>query len=74
MTRAALFARSLLLAAAVAFGASSAPADTPPSRQTGKVWYPLWYPPNAAALKTGSTAVEKAQTLQLAQAFLAKAQ
>ena len=23
-------------------------------------WYPLWYPPNAAALKTGSEAVEKA--------------
>ncbi|HEX7968274.1 MAG TPA: hypothetical protein VF502_08640 [Stellaceae bacterium] len=117
MTRAALFARSLLLAAAVGFGASSAPADTPPSRQAGKVhfpiscspeaqqrfdravailhsfwyeeavkefaavadtdpscamaqwgvamsaWYPLWYPPSAAALKTGSTPVEKAQAL-----------
>lgn len=24
-------------------------------------WYPLWYPPNAAALKAGSEAVEKAQ-------------
>src|SRR5207248_4742078 len=23
-------------------------------------WYPLWYPPNAAALKAGSEAVEKA--------------
>jgi tetratricopeptide (TPR) repeat protein len=25
-------------------------------------WYPLWYPPNAAALKAGSEAVEKAMT------------
>jgi tetratricopeptide (TPR) repeat protein len=25
-------------------------------------WYPLWYPPNAAALKAGSDAVEKAMT------------
>src|SRR5690242_6771624 len=24
-------------------------------------WYPLWYPPNAASLKAGSEAVEKAQ-------------
>lgn len=24
-------------------------------------WYPLWYPPNAAALKAGAEAVEKAQ-------------
>ena len=23
-------------------------------------WYPLWYPPNAAALKAGSEAVDKA--------------
>ena len=27
-------------------------------------WYPLWYPPNAAALKAGSAAVEKAMTAQ----------
>ena len=25
-------------------------------------WYPLWYPPNSAALKAGSDAVEKAMT------------
>jgi tetratricopeptide (TPR) repeat protein len=27
-------------------------------------WYPLWYPPNAAALKAGSDAVEKAAATQ----------
>jgi len=27
-------------------------------------WYPLWYPPNAAALKAGSEAVEKAMAAQ----------
>jgi hypothetical protein len=27
-------------------------------------WYPLWYPPNAAALKAGSEAVEKAAGAQ----------
>jgi hypothetical protein len=27
-------------------------------------WYPLWYPPNAAALKAGSEAVEKAVAAQ----------
>jgi hypothetical protein len=27
-------------------------------------WYPLWYPPNAAALKAGSDAVEKALAAQ----------
>lgn len=27
-------------------------------------WYPLWYPPNAAALKAGSDAVEKASGAQ----------
>ncbi len=27
-------------------------------------WYPLWYPPNAAALKAGSEAVEKAAAAQ----------
>jgi hypothetical protein len=27
-------------------------------------WYPLWYPPNAAALKAGSEAVEKALAAQ----------
>ena len=27
-------------------------------------WYPLWYPPNTAALKAGSEAVEKAQAAQ----------
>ena len=27
-------------------------------------WYPLWYPPNAAALKAGSDAVEKAAAAQ----------
>ena len=47
----------------------AAVADTDPScamAQWGvamSVWYPLWYPPGAAALKTGATAVEKAQAL-----------
>src|SRR5438045_9079025 len=27
-------------------------------------WYPLWYPPNAAALKAGSEAVDKAMAAQ----------
>ena len=27
-------------------------------------WYPLWYPPNAAALQAGSDAVEKAQAAE----------
>ena len=27
-------------------------------------WYPLWYPPNPAALKAGSDAVEKAKAAQ----------
>ena len=27
-------------------------------------WYPLWYPPNAAALKAGSEAVEKAKAAE----------
>jgi hypothetical protein len=27
------------------------------------VWYPLWYPPNEASLKTGSAAVEKARSI-----------
>ena len=27
------------------------------------VWYPLWYPPSEASLRTGASAVEKARAL-----------
>ena len=46
--------------------AFTAVTETEPSCAMGywgvaiSYWYPLWYPPNAAALKAGSDAVEKA--------------
>src|SRR5260221_493007 len=47
MTHAALSARTLLLAAATAFAASAATADTASDRQAGKVHFPISRPPAA---------------------------
>ena len=50
--------------------AFTAVTETEPSCAMGywgvamSYWYPLWYPPNAAALKAGSDAVEKAAAAQ----------